>query len=98
MNPIMQFVGDPSDIVDMLLPSKRDVVRFILCQRSRLNLNNRLPSNDVVLDSVADSLVALYAGRGFTTCLKRNVKRLIYPFKKYSLLHNYAIRYIISEP
>ena len=94
----MKFVVDPSDIADTLLPSRRDVVRFILFERSRMKLNNRLPSNDVVLDSVADSLVALYAGRGFTTCLKRNVKRLIYPFKKYSLLHNYATRYIRSEP
>ena len=75
MNPVMKFVGEPSDIVDTLLPSRRDVARFILFERSRLKLNNRLPSNDVVFDSVADRLVALYAGRGFTTCLKRNVKR-----------------------
>ena len=72
-NSIYQFIGDPRDLDDSF-PSRRDVLRFISFVRSspsKLSL-------DIAYDVAADRVVSIFRSRGFDSCCKRNVKRLVF--------------------
>ena len=50
---LSRFIGDPADLSFDSLPSSRGILRFVLFEQSRLKSGNRLPSNNVVFNSVA---------------------------------------------
>ena len=81
MTSLSKFIGPPANF-DSSLPSRRGVLGFVAFERSRLSScsETKAPSNDTVFDAVTDRLTELFQSRGFDTCSKRSVKRLVYLF------------------
>ena len=73
MPTFSDFIGEPVDLCTSL-PSRRDVLRFI--SFVRVSQFKPRTARDVVLQSVADSLVQLLARHGFSV-ERRSVKRLV---------------------
>ena len=80
MPSLSKFIGDPVDLNTSYLPSRRGVLRFVDFERLRLKsvTGKKTPSNDSVFESVSLQLVALFKSRGFDSCSKRSVKRLVF--------------------